>query len=144
MSLKAFHIVFITLSLILCVTLTLWGLQGYFQTGNTMQLVIALVFAVSLIPLGLYANWFWKKMRTFPKAALILSLISSMVWQHLPSELWACAVCFKGPDSPMTKGAQSGALLLAGVVYLLLFGIAGIAFTWFRRARSLSAKQATS
>ena len=49
----------------------------------------------------------------------------------------ACAVCYGDPDSAMVKGAASGVLVLAGIIYTLLFGFVGIALFWTIRARKL-------
>ncbi|OGW80927.1 MAG: hypothetical protein A3C47_05635 [Omnitrophica bacterium RIFCSPHIGHO2_02_FULL_51_18] len=47
----------------------------------------------------------------------------------------ACSVCFGDPGSSQTKGAIAGALFLLAVVGLVLSVIAGIGFTWARRAK---------
>lgn len=56
----------------------------------------------------------------------------------------ACAVCFGNPDSPMVQGAASGVLVLAGIIYTVLFGFVGIALFWTIRARKLRLSQSDS
>ncbi len=34
----------------------------------------------------------------------------------IPSPVWACAVCFGGPEEPLTKGMSMGILSMLGVV----------------------------
>lgn len=60
MSLRAFHIVFVTLAVILSFMVGTWGLRqettGYFLVG-----VFSLVLGVALIG---YGFWFYRKIRT--------------------------------------------------------------------------------
>ena len=63
MSLKAFHIVFVTLSVLLSLGFGLWAMRQYEGVGSTGWLVVtvgALVFAVGLI---CYGGWFWRKLK---------------------------------------------------------------------------------
>jgi hypothetical protein len=53
----------------------------------------------------------------------------------LSSDLWACAVCFGDPKSPMVHGALAAVWFLLGVVSFLLCCILGVAIHWYRRAR---------
>ncbi len=52
----------------------------------------------------------------------------------------ACAVCFGDPNSLASKGIIGGVLLLLGVVSVILFGIASLAFVWFRRSKTVYQK----
>jgi hypothetical protein len=140
MSLKLVHIAFITISFGLSVFMTLWGIREYRITGDQMSLGIGLFFAALLIPLGLYGRWFWKKCQKLPELAVALGVLAVLLWQQIPAAAWACTVCFKDPNSQMTRGAQSGVIFLTVVVYLVLAGILAIAITWIRRARALSAR----
>jgi len=56
--------------------------------------------------------------------------------------LLSCPVCFGDPSSPLTQSAKWGVLFLLVVVVCVLAGIAGVAFTWSRRARALAAREA--
>jgi len=56
--------------------------------------------------------------------------------------LWACAVCFGDPNSPMVTGAKMGVAFLLGVVLLVLGAIVGVGFFWAHRARLLRVEAA--
>lgn len=63
MSLKTFHIVFVTLSTLLSVGFGLWAVRQYRDDGSTGLLVVAvgsMAFAVVLI---CYGVWFLRKLR---------------------------------------------------------------------------------
>lgn len=49
----------------------------------------------------------------------------------------ACSVCQGNPDSDLTKGAQAGVIMMVGVTYILLLGVAGIVVSWVVRARRM-------
>ncbi len=55
----------------------------------------------------------------------------------------ACSVCAGDPESSMTQGAMRGVLALGIIVYGVLFGMGGLAITWFVRARRLAASEST-
>ena len=138
MSLKVFHIFFMTVSALLGVVLASWGLRGYAASGTTSQLVQGLIgvgLLASLIP---YLWWFRRKMSKMgplgrcPLTALFVSVLGSWTRPAL-----ACAVCFGDPNSPMSKGARMGVLSLGIFIGAVLFGILAVALTWARRARSL-------
>ncbi len=46
----------------------------------------------------------------------------------------ACSVCAGDPSSPLNQGLQAGMLVLLGVVYVLLGGLASLFVFWMRRA----------
>ncbi len=67
----------------------------------------------------------------------------AVIWTGLLGALTAepvlaCAVCHGDPDSQMAKGAKAGVIVLAVIVYLVLFTMLGVAGTWMMRARRLS------
>jgi len=49
---------------------------------------------------------------------------------------WSCAVCFKDPNSPMTKGIEMGVWVLLAVIAVLLV-IFGKFFIVLKRRSSL-------
>lgn len=63
MSLKAVHLLFISLSTLLCVGLALWAGQRYFGEGNGGQLTLMLLGVAGTLGLPIYGWWFLKKMR---------------------------------------------------------------------------------
>lgn len=50
---------------------------------------------------------------------------------------WACSVCYGDLDSDMGRGAIWGVASLAGVVALVLLGIATTAACWIVKARRI-------
>jgi hypothetical protein len=48
-----------------------------------------------------------------------------------------CTVCYGDPSSPLTKGAEAGVLVLAGVIGIVLLGFASLFLYWMRRAKQL-------
>lgn len=135
MSLKIFHIFFITVSALLGIVLASWGLRGYAASGTTSQLIQGLIGIGLLILLIPYLRWFRRKMAKMgPLTVALLSLGSSGL---VARSALACVACFGDPNSPMSKAARMGALSLGIFIGSVLFGILVIGLTWARRARSL-------
>lgn len=63
MSLKAFHIFFITVSMMLAFGFGVWGFQQYVEHGTGIYLVLGIVSSVMGIGLVLYGVTFLKKTR---------------------------------------------------------------------------------
>ena len=132
MTLKHVHLAFIICSLFLSLGLLAWGIRAYRIDPTPLSLGLALVGGAGLVVLLPYSRWFSKKIRNLPVLALIAAALLVT-----PTTVWACAVCFKDPESAMVQGAQNGVLFLAIVVYLLAVSIIGIGWFWWRRARKL-------
>ena len=113
MSLKSFHIFFITVSSALALFLVVWGFGGYRANGDPLHLGLGVVGVVVLLLLVPYSRWFWEKMK----------------------KLAPCAVCFGDPNSLLTIGAKWGVFSLGVIVGGVLLAIAWTAFTWARRAK---------
>lgn len=63
MSLRTFHIFFITVATLLACFFGTWGINIHLTQGSTGHLVAGLgSFAVGMV-LILYGVWFWKKIR---------------------------------------------------------------------------------
>ena len=63
MSLKHFHILFVTISTLLVLWLS-WLAWGMYRTqAGTLHLALALLASASTIALVVYGVWFWKKMK---------------------------------------------------------------------------------
>lgn len=58
------------------------------------------------------------------------------------SPLFACAVCFGDPKSPLTHAALAGVLFMMAMILGVLGSIAGVTFFWIRRARLLQVQSA--
>lgn len=64
MSLKAFHIVFVTVSILLTVSLSAWGFSNYFNPGGAVvDLAYGVLFAVSALALAVYGKYFLRKLK---------------------------------------------------------------------------------
>ena len=63
MSLRIFHIVFVTLSIALSIFVTIWGVREYAATRSMGALALAAVFLAGGIVLVWYANRVFKKLR---------------------------------------------------------------------------------
>ncbi len=63
MSLKAFHVVFVSASILLTLGVGVWALNRYFQEGGELNLALGLGSLVSAITLGVYGRYFLKKLK---------------------------------------------------------------------------------
>jgi len=63
MSLRIFHIVFVTVSIALSVFVTIWGVREYVSSRSVGALVLALVFLALGVTLVFYAGRVFKKLR---------------------------------------------------------------------------------
>lgn len=63
MSLKVFHLVFITLSILLALAFGVWSLNEYSTSGGMMFLLIAVVSFGGAVALILYERLFLRKFR---------------------------------------------------------------------------------
>jgi len=62
-SLKAFHIFFVTLSVMLAVGFTIWALNDYRTSERASSLVGAGISSVGAIGMIVYGRWFLQKLR---------------------------------------------------------------------------------
>lgn len=63
MSLRVFHIIFVTVSIALSIFVTIWGVREFLATRSTGALGLATVFLVAGVVLVWYANRVFKKLR---------------------------------------------------------------------------------
>ncbi len=63
MSLKTFHVFFISASILLCFGFGVWGMGMFAAEGNTVQLVMGLLSVLSGVFLIWYGIRFLKKLR---------------------------------------------------------------------------------
>ena len=63
MSLKAFHIFFIALSIVLSVGVGSWGISSYFAGGGSGSLALGVFFCLTGLALLIYGRSFLKKMK---------------------------------------------------------------------------------
>jgi len=64
MSLKAFHIVFITVSTLLAVGFGVWSLRAYQTGGRTLDLAFGFGSLVGAVALLVYGRYFLKKLKS--------------------------------------------------------------------------------
>ncbi len=63
MSLKAFHIFFIVVSMALCVVLGVWATQDFARSGSWVQLALGVGSFIGCILLACYGVWFLRKLK---------------------------------------------------------------------------------
>jgi len=62
MSLKAFHLIFITVSMLLAAGFGVWAILDYRATGDASTLAWGVGSWVGLIAMGAYGRWFLQKL----------------------------------------------------------------------------------
>jgi hypothetical protein len=63
MSLRIFHIIFVTVSIALSIFVTIWGVREYMATRNSGALALSGVFLVGGILLVAYAGKAFRKLK---------------------------------------------------------------------------------
>jgi hypothetical protein len=133
MSLKAFHILFVVVSVVLALGFATWAYTEFRRTGDREFVWWAFASLLAASGLMVYGRWFLNKLKG-PYLIAVSALLVGLAAQ--PTK--ACSTCFGDPDSAMVKGAVMGVYVLAGVVGFVLAGIAGTGLYWMQRARRLS------
>jgi len=57
----------------------------------------------------------------------------------MQSSGWACSVCYGEPDAPMSRGLTWAVVVLAGMISLVLVGVAGFFVHVNRRSQQVAA-----
>ena len=63
MSLRIFHIVFVTVSIALSVFVTIWGVREFLATRSTGALALAVIFLALGVTLVFYAGRVFRKLK---------------------------------------------------------------------------------
>lgn len=63
MSLKAFHVVFVSASILLTLGFGIWALNQYFQDGSRVNLALGAGSLASTVLLAVYGRYFLKKLK---------------------------------------------------------------------------------
>lgn len=63
MSLRIFHVIFITVSIALSLFVTVWGVREFLETHRDGALALAVVFLLAGVLLVVYANRTFRKLR---------------------------------------------------------------------------------
>lgn len=66
MSLRAFHIVFVVVTIALSVYVALWGIREYSEERSASALVLAVLFAAMAVGLMVYGKRTFTKLRNLP------------------------------------------------------------------------------
>jgi heme A synthase len=66
MSLRAFHIVFVIVTVVLSLYVALWGIREFAQERSTSALTLALVFLAAAVGLMIYGKKAWGKLKELP------------------------------------------------------------------------------
>jgi hypothetical protein len=62
-SLKAFHIIFVTVSMILAGGFAFWAIRQYRFTGDVGLLVGGVISGLIFVAMGVYGRWFLRKLK---------------------------------------------------------------------------------
>jgi hypothetical protein len=66
MSLRAFHIVFVVVSVVLSLYVALWGVREFAQERSVMALALAILFFVTGVVLIAYGKRVFRKLKELP------------------------------------------------------------------------------
>ena len=126
MSLKAFHVFFITLAMLMCLGVAGWNGSAWMAGGSAVHLAESVGWTLAAIGLVIYGWRFLRKYRSLGFYALVLVLAAE--------NAHACAVCFGNPESPMTKSVVAGIWVMLGCIGTLLAAFAGLFLYWMYRS----------
>ena len=122
MSLRMFHIVFITASVLLSVMLGVWG----FQHNSPVLGVLSFVGTAALI---VYRGKFLKLAKRAGLTVVLIGLFADSAF--------ACPVCFGPTDSPVADGVNMAIFALLGVTGTVLGAFVAFFVHLARRARQI-------
>jgi hypothetical protein len=135
MSLKFFHIVFISLSTLLALGVTVWAIEQWRDTGGASSLALAAVALGGGGVLVVYGNRFLQKTRALGLAVLIAATLGA------PADVLACAVCMGNTHSSLRDGMNMGILVLVGITLFMLASFASFFVYLARKARAAARSQ---
>lgn len=133
MSLKSFHIVFVTLSSLLATVFGVWSLRSH-------PALSAMSFAFGAL-LVVYGFWFWKKITTREEEKrrrrkhIHPVPIMIALWMLASSDASACSVCYGEAEGPMIDAARLGVFLLFGLVLFMQVVFGAFFVQLWRRSR---------
>lgn len=141
MSLKAFHIVFVTLSSLLCFFFGVWSFRT--EPPGRIAGIGAFACGIALIAYGI---WFWRKIRTREeereRRRKLLHPLGALafVWAFADSPAFACSSCVSRAEGPMIDAARLGVWLLFGLVLAVQIGFVVFFFILRKRAKEYQRK----
>jgi hypothetical protein len=132
MSLKFFHIVFITISTLLCLVVGIWALGAYRADGSTTWIALSASAFVGGGLLVVYGTRFLQKFRKLGVAGLLAAGTLGA-----PADALACAVCIGNTQSSLVDGMNAGILALLGFAAFMIVSFAAFFIYLWRRAKSV-------
>lgn len=134
MSLRFFHVFFITVSVLMALGVGGWSVNAWQGDGASRWLTLATVCFAGAAGLSVYGSRFLKKTRALGLAAVLLAVLLG-----LPQDAQACLACIGTSQSPMQSGMNIGIMALLGVIGVMLVCFASFFVYLARRARSMAA-----
>jgi hypothetical protein len=131
MSLRAFHIVFVVVTIVLSLYVALWGIREFTEERSATALTLAVLFLAMAVGLMVYGKKAFAKLRDLPLAALFVA--GGAILFAEPA--LACAVCYGAPGDPMVKGMNAGIWVLLGLVAFVQIGFVAMFWSFWRRGR---------
>ena len=136
MSLKFFHIVFITVSVLMCLVVGLWALDAYRVDGAVSSIVLAALAFAGGGFLVVYGSRFLQKFRKLGIAGLLVAGTLAA-----PADALACAVCLGNTQSSLRDGMNAGILALLGIAGFMILSFAVFFVYLWRKAKSVETSQ---
>lgn len=145
MSLKTFHIVFITLSSALAFAFGVWAVGHDGPAGGGAMLpalgIVSLAAGAGLI---VYGVWFLRKIRTAEEEKKrrrgrfrsVTALVPIPLLVLGARDALACSVCYGDAEGPLLDAARMGVWLLFGLVFAVQVSFASFFIVLWKRARS--------
>jgi hypothetical protein len=133
MSLRAFHLFFIALSVVLAAFVAAWAASEY---RARHELTYAIGAAASIAAAGgliAYGAAFQRKTR---------HLLALLMVMAVPRAAFACPVCFGQSDSPMASAANLSILVMLVITVSVLAGFASFFIYLIRQARAAARRSA--
>jgi len=131
MSLRFFHILFITVSSLMCLVVGVWAIDAYRTDGAASWMALAaLAFAGGGV-LVVYGNRFLQKTRKLGVAAL-----AAAGTLGAPVDLFACAVCLGNTNSSLRDGMNAGILALLGFALFMIVSFAAFFVYLWRKSKT--------
>ncbi len=135
MSLRKFHILFISVSVLLTFGYGGWSLRFYANEGGGIYLTMGLLSLLAGVGLLVYGRWFLrevhsrddddKRRRKLIKPIKVIAILVGL-WVAGTDPVPACSVCYGEAEGPLIDAARAGVFLLFGLVLSVQ-----IAFAWF-------------
>jgi hypothetical protein len=132
MSLRAFHLFFIGVSVALAAFFAAWATSQYRALHDTAYALAAVGAVAACGALIAYGAAFQRKTR---RLLVVLAVLAA------PRAAYACPVCFGQSDSPMASAANLSILVMLIITFAMLAAFASFFIILIRRARAAAAAE---